>query len=718
MKRRRTKKFTRLMQVKLLGLFGTVVAILVALNIGVARIGVNSGDTYARQVLSQNSYDSETIPARRGQIQDRNGNVLAYSEKVYNLILDCYQVNSGKDYLEPTVKALCAVYDDLDESRIRSLITSEDTKNSRYQVLLKSLSAEEKEAFEDYTSTAKDGLTKEQREELNNVQGVWFEASYKRQYPLDELASSLVGFSNSLDQGTAGVESYYDDILNGTDGREYGYLDEDSDLERTTVEPTHGNSLTLTIDVNIQEIVERYIAAFDAEHAEGPNSEELNGKGSKNTAVVIMDPNTGEILAMASNHSYDLNNPYDLTGLYTDEEISDMSDEEISAALSEVWSNFCVSEDYEPGSVFKPMTVASALDTGAITADDTFYCDGGEYITDTQINCDNIYGHGMETVGDAIKNSCNDALMQIAAKMGISEFCKYQNLFCFGATTGIDLPNESTGTVYAEKNMHEVELATSSFGQSLTCTMVQEITAFSAVVNGGYYYKPHVVKKITDSDGTVVKTIEPTVLRQVVSSKSSSLLREYLELGVKEGTGQRAQVPGYRVGGKTGTAEKIDKTTGQRASGKYLVSFIGAAPIDDPQIVVYVVVDEPNVDDESSGGYALVLARSIMMEVLPYLNIPATEEITQEVLNVTGLTWEDVENVRVVQTEAETETDTDGNVLEAGSESEAESETESETQAQVADNPNIPAPLSPTDDDAAAFADNSVTAEELLGGVS
>ena len=493
------------------------------------------------------------------------------------------------------------------------------------------------------------------------------------------------------------MEAYYDDVLNGTNGREYGYLNTDSELERTVIEPVHGNNLVLTLDVNIQQIVEKYIAQFDEEHADGPNSEELNGKGSKTTGVIVADPKAGEILAMATNHSYDLNNPQDLSDLYTDAEVSALSQteegqKELSDALADKWSNFCVSQDFEPGSTFKPVTVSSALESGALTGDETFYCDGGEFVTDTQINCDNVYGHGEETLSQVIENSCNDALMQIAFKMGISDFCKYQELFNFGSRTGIDLPNESSGTVYSENNMHEVELATSSF------TMVQELAAFSAVINGGYYYKPHVVGQITNSDGGVVKNVEPILMRQPISARSSSMLRDYLEATVSEGTGKKARVPGYRVGGKTGTAEKYP-----RGNGKYLVSFIGAVPMDDPQLVVYVIIDEPNVEDQSIGGYAMTIAQKIMMEVLPYLNIPQTEEITDELLAELGMTREEAESGRVAETQTP-ETNEDGTPVENADDEES-----------AAPNPNVPGPLENTDSADTLPQDNAIMAEDLLG---
>ena len=694
-------------------LFAFVLFILVALNIRIAYINVKSGDTYTRQVLSQKQYDSQTIPYRRGEIQDRNGNVLARSEKVYNVILDCYEINSDEDYLEPTIRAVVAAFGNssstedaekkITDEKVRSIITSEDNADSRYYVLKKLISSDEKKTFEDSVSTSAEGLSDAQIEERSNVKGVWFEETYKREYLMNTLASGVIGFSNSLNQGSAGVEAYYDDVLNGTNGREYGYLNTDSELERTVIEPVHGNNLVLTLDVNIQQIVEKYIAQFDEEHADGPNSEELNGKGSKTTGVIVADPKTGEILAMATNHSYDLNNPQDLSDLYTDAEVSALSQteegqKELSDALADKWSNFCVSQDFEPGSTFKPVTVSSALESGALTGDETFYCDGGEFVTDTQINCDNVYGHGEETLSQVIENSCNDALMQIAFKMGISDFCKYQELFNFGSRTGIDLPNESSGTVYSENNMHEVELATSSFGQSLTSTMIQELAALSAVINGGYYYKPHVVGQITNSDGGVVKNVEPILMRQPISARSSSMLRDYLEATVSEGTGKKARVPGYRVGGKTGTAEKYP-----RGNGKYLVSFIGAVPMDDPQLVVYVIIDEPNVEDQSTGGYAMTIAQKIMMEVLPYLNIPQTEEITDELLAELGMTREEAESGRVAETQTP-ETNEDGTPVENADDEES-----------AAPNPNVPGPLENTDSADTLPQDNAIMAEDLLG---
>ena len=648
-KTNRTKKerrFTRKMQIKLLAVFAFVLLGLIVVLLRIVYINVHSGNRYAKQVLSQENYDSRTLYSRRGEIQDTNGRLLAYSEKVYNLVLDCKAVNeeiSGeKQYVEPTIEALTAVFD-LDAGELRDRITNEKTCDSQYQVLLENVTEDQKEEYEEYISLDETReLSKEQRQRLQKVVGVWFEEEFVRRYPMNSLASSVIGFSNDIGDGITGIESYYDSQLKGTNGRVFGYLNENQEYEKKTIAPENGYTLQTTLDVNIQEIVEKYIAEFDDTYGED-HDDGTSKHGAKNLGVIVMDPNTGGILAMATNSGYDLNNPQDMSAWYTESEVKSMTEEEYVEALNSMWSNFCVSDAIEPGSTFKPITVASALDCGAVTGNDYFYCDGGEQVTDTYIRCDAWpNAHLDESLGDVLKNSCNDGLMQIGFAMTIPNFIKYQSLFNFGKTTGIDLPNESAGSVYTRETMNEVELSTCTFGQGLTCTMVQEITAFSAVVNGGYYYQPHVVDKILNENGKVIKNSSSLLLKQTVSSDVSDTLREYLEVAVQEGTGKHAQVPGYRIGGKTGTAEKIDPETGRRADGKYLVSFIGAAPINDPEVVIYVIVDEPNVANQANSTFAQELYQKIAMEVLPYMGIYPTEEVTPELLASLGLEQDDV----------------------------------------------------------------------------
>ena len=636
-KRKKRKHFSKLMQKKLVGSFALVLFVLLGLNLRIVYITAKNGDNYAKQVLSQKQYDSRTIPYKRGEIQDRNGNVFAKSEKVYNVILDCVAVNGGDeeeqaklkeqeiDYIEPTIDALVKTLG-LDEAELRSMITDPSTSGSRYQVLKKGISLEEKQTFEDYTEIdSEKEYTKTDLARRRCVQGVWFEEDYVRDYPLKTLASNVIGVGSNSG-GASGLESYYTDVLDGTDGREFGYLDENSDLQRTIVEPTNGNTIVSTLDINIQQVVEKYIAEFDAEY--GKDAED--GKGAKNIGVIVGNPQNGEIYAMASNHGFDLTDPDDLSDKYTDAELKSMTEEEKSDALNEKWYNYCVSESFEPGSTFKPIVVASALEMGAITTDATYVCDGGEFVTDTEIKCDNIYGHGNETLSDVIKNSCNDAMMQIGMKMQITPFLKYQRLFNFGSRTGIDLPNESTGVLYDRDSMHEVELATNTFGQTFTSTMIQEYAAFNAVVNGGYYYEPHMVDKITNSNGATVENIEPRVLRQTISESTSAKIRQYcratvMEEGGDRRTGRTARPAGYAIGGKTGTAETIP-----RKNGEYVVSFMGYAPADDPQIAIYVVVDRANASPQDDAKFATGIVRNVLTEVLPYLNIFMTEELSEK----------------------------------------------------------------------------------------
>lgn len=631
------------MQIKLLAVFAFVLLFLIIILLRIVSINVNSGQMYAKQVLSQGNYDSRTLYSRRGQIQDVNGRPLAYSEKVYDLVLDCYAVNQDRDnYMEPTVNALAAVFE-LDKGNLRDRITSEKTCDSQYQVLLEKITEEQKDAFEEYTSLDEDRkLSKEERAELEKVTGVWFEEKFVRKYPLDTLASNVIGFANSMGDGICGIESYYDAQLCGTNGRVFGYLNENQEYQKRTIAPENGSTLQLTIDVNIQEIVEKYIAEFDEEYGED-HDDGTAKHGAKDIGVIIMNPNTGGIYAMATNSGFSLNDPFDLSAWYTESEVKSMTEEEYVDALNSMWNNYCVSDGIEPGSTFKPITISAALECGAVSKNDWFVCDGGEMVTDTFIRCDVYPGaHGDESLGDVLKNSCNDGLMAIGSKMHVSRFVEYQSLFNFGKLTGIDLPNEASGAVYTRERMNEVELATCTFGQGFTCTMIQEIAAFSAVVNGGRYYQPHVVEKILDEDGKVIKDSSELLLKQTISSDVSETMRGYLETAVLEGTGQKAQVPGYRVGGKTGTAEKIDYTTGTRAEGKYLVSFIGAVPINDPQVIIYVVVDEPNVDNQANSTYAQQLYQKIATEVLPYMKIYPTEEVSEALLQQLGLSSEDL----------------------------------------------------------------------------
>ena len=629
-KRNAVKKINYQMRTKLVILFGVVLLALLGLLVRITVINATSGASYKREVLSQaqQTYQSKIIPAKRGDIYDRNGNLLATSNKVYNVILDCKAVNSNKEkYKEPTVEALVEILG-LDEEDILSRLEDPATENHQYQILKRELSMEEKKKFEDYTELSDDeeGTPETYYE---NVVGVWFEEDYLRSYPFGSLACDTLGFAEDRGTATLGLEGYYNSILTGVDGRQYGYISDEADVELTIIESTSGQSIETTIDVGIQQIVEKWVNAFNEK------------MGAKNVGVIIEDPSTGEILAMDGGDRYDLNNPRDLSGAYTEEEIKEMNDAETVAALLDLWGNYCVTDAYEPGSTVKPIIMAAALEKGAITSSDHFVCDGyqnfGVEGSITMIKCAAYPGaHGTETLADVIANSCNDGMMQIGDKMGDDEFIKVQSLFNFGSRTGIDLPNEGYGIIHTESTMGETELACSAFGQGFTCTMIQEINAMCSVINGGYYYQPHLVKKIKNSSGGTVKTITPTLMKQTISSNISADIRTYMQASVEYGTSRYSKVQGYSSGGKTGTAEKLP-----RGNGKYLVSFIGFAPVDDPEIVIYVVVDEPNVEDQASSTYAQYIAQGILSEVLPYLNIVPDE--TSDGYIPTTETWEGFE---------------------------------------------------------------------------
>lgn len=628
------RKLTKKMKLKLAGVFGIALLALVSLLVGITIINAKFGNKYTQQVLSQSQqqYTNKTLPFKRGSITDRNGTMLANSVKVYNLILDCKEVNGHETYKEPVKEALETVFG-IEDSEIENLLENEETKDSQYQILKKEVTMEEKKSFEEANKVptdeeAKKALGEEELKRRQNVKGIYFEDTYKRVYPLDSLACDVIGFTDAGNTATWGLEGYYNSTLNGSNGRKFGYLDENASLEQTIVEAVNGKNLTTTLDATIQTIVEKYITAFDRALSAGPNNKkDAKKKGAENIAVIVENPNNGEILAMASSGTYDLNNPRDLSGSYTEKEIEAMDDEQTKDALFNMWKNYCVSQNFEPGSTVKPIVVAGALESGAITENSRFLCDGGEEIGEDYVRCA-VYpdNHGAESLGEVIQNSCNDGMMAIGRKMGGAKFLEYQQRFNFGTRTGIDLPNEETGLLFTEDNMYEMELSTSAFGQGFNCTMIQEISAMAAAINGGIYYQPHLVKEITDEDGKVVKSIQPNILKQPISEEVSADIREYMGMSVTDGTSKKSKVKGYSMGGKTGTAEKLN----EKEKGNYLVSFIGFAPLDNPELLIYVVVDTPNVEEQASSSYPQFLAQAILSEVLPYMNIYMDEPTTEE----------------------------------------------------------------------------------------
>ena len=678
-------KINHTMRGKLVGLFAVVILALVCLLGRITYINATSGTKYKKRVLlqAQQSYQSSVLPAKRGNIYDCNGNLLATSQKVYTVILDCKEVNDEKhDYVDATVKALVDVLG-IDEDDIRKKLTDPATSSSQYQILKKQITMDQKKAFEEYASPGEDsGLSEKELEERANVQGVWFEEDYLRIYPFDELACDTIGFTLSRETADAGLEGYYNSTLMGTDGRQYGYINDESDAEQTIMEPVTGESIETSLDVGVQQIVEKYVNGFKA------------SMGAKNIGVIVMRPSTGEIIAMDGGDRYDLNNPRDMSQVYSQEEIDKMSDEETVTALNAMWGNFCVTDAFEVGSVVKPIVMAGALEKGKISATDTFNCDGGETFGangDTYIKCA-VWpdAHGTETLREVIANSCNDGMMQIAAKMGTEAFLKAQSLFNFGSRTGIDLPNEGAGVIHTTETMGETELACSAFGQGFTCTMLQEINAMCSVINGGYYYQPHLVTAIKDSSGGTVRTINPVLLKQTISSDISADIRSYMQASVLEGTSRTSKVEGYSSGGKTGTAEKLP-----RGNKKYIVSFITFAPVENPQVLMYVAVDEPNAEEQADSKYPQYIAQGILSELLPYLNV-APDESEDGTIPKTEL-WEGFKGNLV---------DASGNTVDVN----VGTDDEGDLKEAISDT-NVPEP--PEDSEEDAEQDNDVESEGL-----
>ena len=616
------RKFYPRMQTKLVVLVMLILLAFVAISVRLLSIYRTKGAEYKKTILTQQNYVSTILPYKRGDILDAQGTKLAYSEKVYNLIIDSYQINhitsaEPEECIAETVNALAACFP-IDASEVSNHISTKTEE--RYYVLLEELTYEE---IADFLEIEAD------KENYPLVKGVWFEEEYKRVYPFGSLASDAIGFTTADSIGTFGLEEYYNNYLNGVNGRRYGFLNENEGVEKTTKEAEDGKTIVSTIDVNIQAVVDKCILQWNRDH-EGDKAYRTGEAGSKNTGVIVMNPKNGEILAMGSYPNFDLNNPRSLSEnsmLYSREEIQAMSDEEYYDALNAIWRNFCISDTYEPGSVAKCLTISAALDSGAITGNESFNCNGVLEVGGHKIHCHKRIGHGTLTVSGALEQSCNVALMNIGRMMGSETLMEYLSNFNIGLKTNIDLAGEArTDTlIFDPETMGSSDLAISTFGQGYNVTMIQMASAIASVINGGYYYQPHMVSEVRNPDGSTFEKIEPRLLKQTISETTSQRMREYMTNVCVLGTGKTGVPAGYIIGGKTGTAEMYP-----RGTGNCVVSFVGFAPVDDPQVLVYVVVDRPNVDSQPHSTFPQEICRNIMTEILPYLQIFRTEEISEE----------------------------------------------------------------------------------------
>lgn len=599
-RRGKPKRFSRKMCITVFLVFCVCLFTFGVLLFKIYRINSKDGDRYRKEALSQQSYTNTVLNYQRGDVKDRNNTTLAVSVRKYDLVLEPRTLGKDEKKKQATVDAIAKTFG-VASSVVEEVIQKKP--NSMYEHIdgLKELPAKKVDKF-------KKQIKKER------LEGVWFEEVYKRNYPLKTVGASIIGFMNSNNQGTYGVEEQYNSVLNGTTGREYGYFDSNMNLQRTIKEAKDGNSVVLTIDANVQKIIEDEIVDF-----------QKNGIGAKTIAMMVMNPKNGEILAMASNSTFDLNDPQNLASMYSEQKIAAMTDKEKNENLLSMWSNFCVGSAYEPGSTFKPFTIAAALDENIISGKSTFQCNGVKKVADREIHCSNRNGHGMLDLRHALMQSCNAALMDIGLGLGRNKFSKYNKLYGFGQRTGVDLPGETSGLIHTKEELNPVELATSSFGQTQTVTMVQMLSGFSSLINGGNYYQPHLVKEIQNSNGDVVKTIDPVVVKRTTSEDTSSKLRSYLKSTVEEGTAAPAQVKGYSIGGKTGTAEKRPVS-----AKKYLVSFIGCEPAEDPEVAYYVIIDEPHVKDQAHSTYATEFSSKVMKRVLPFLGQYASSSQTKQ----------------------------------------------------------------------------------------
>ena len=579
-------------RIRLAGIFFTAALIFLALRIGWLK--VIYGEEYEAAAISQKMTDV-SIPAQRGTIYDANGNILAQSLPVFDIILEPITLSEAEDedvdhtfsvLSETAGISLEELYSSIEKDENGGLI-----HDTYYLPIARGISAESAKKLESA------GLT-----------GVWLEQKESRIYPFGVSACHITGFKKGVN--SFGLENSYDDFLTGKDGRMVRQY-ENGTSQVIYYEPEDGCSLISTIDINIQKTAEEGVA------------EAMETFPCETASVLVMDPNTGEILASASSDVFDPNDPtvpvdeaVDLEAFYA------LDSEGQAEILNGLWHDFNISSTFEPGSIFKPMLVCGALDENIVSTESEFYCQGYVDVADRRIHCIRRTGHGSETLRDAIVNSCNSVMMEIAQREGAELFYKYQRDFGFGSMTGVDLPFETGAStlLYPLEELGPVELATGSIGQSFNCTPIQALTAFCAIANGGKILKPYAVSKVMDQKGRTVYENSPTLVRTVISEETCDVMNEYLKAVVDEGTGKKAKIQGYSIAGKSGTGEQGDRT-----QDRYTITFIGYFPADDPKAAMLVVIDKP---EEYADGVttAAPVFGSTAEKILKYMNISPDEE--------------------------------------------------------------------------------------------
>lgn len=522
-----------------------------------------------------------TIKAARGEIVDRNGTVIAANRTVCTVSVIHNQVTEPEKVIRELVRIL-----ELPEPEVRKKVE----KWSSREII-------------------RTNVEKSVGDQIMNLglSGVKVDEDYKRYYPYGSLASKVLGFTGADNQGIIGLEVMYERYLKGRDGLILTTSDaKGTELQNAVeerVEPVPGNTLTVSLDVNIQKYAEQ--AAYQV----------MEKKGAKAVSVIVMNPRNGEIYAMVNVPEFDLNDPFTLNV-----ESGGLTGTELQDARNKMWRNRCINDTYEPGSTFKIITAAAGLEAGVVHLDDRFSCPGFRIVEDRKIRCHKIGGHGGETFLQGAMNSCNPVFIDVGARLGVDSFYHYFEQFGLLGKTGIDLPGEAATIMHKKENMGLVELATVSFGQSFQITPIQLITTASSIINGGRRITPHFAMNVESTDGTYYQKFSYPERMGVVSEATSETMRYILEQVVAEGSGKRAKLPGYRVGGKTATSEKLP-----RSLKKYISSFLGFAPADDPQVIALITIDEP-VGIYYGGTIAAPVVADIFSNILPYLDITSVSE--------------------------------------------------------------------------------------------
>ncbi len=616
------------MKRKLLFIMLIFIVILLALLTRTGYIQIVRGEQLQQEAFIQQTKD-KLIPPKRGSILDRNYKVLAESASVHQVSATPKQLEENEEKKSIKVDFVAKGLSDILGLEYENLLKKLQNTKSNEEIVKRRVESEDIDRVRSFIDE-------------NNVKGIYITPDTKRYYPNGKLASQVIGFTGTDNQGLEGIEAVYDDELKGIPGRivttKKANNTEMPFKYQKSIEAQDGNSVVLTIDETIQYFTENHLETAYIE----------NGLAA-GAAAIVMDIRTSEILAMATTPGYDLNSPRTIEDPTILEIINALEGEERSTALNnelrKSWRNKAVADSYEPGSTFKILTTAMALEEGVVKLDDTFTCTGSKIVGPHKISCWKTSGHGTQTFVEGVQNSCNPVFMEVAARLGADKFKQYFAGFGFTSLTGIELYGESKGVFHNDATWNFVSLATSSFGQTFTITPLQLISAIAAVANNGMLNKPRVVKQLLDGDGNIVKEYPTEFVRQIISPETSKLVCEILESVVSQGTGKRAYIKGFRVAGKTGTSEKLP-----RDNGKYIASFAGFAPADDPQVVVLVLLDEPTGEYYYGGTIASPVARAILDDTLNYLNVQPI--YTEEELKTIEVQTPSLTNMTIDQAKA------------------------------------------------------------------